>query len=149
MVKKRIRSERGWCSEDSHNLRQSKYEIIPELSGEFPVRLLCESMGIRRNSFCYWKKRLSEPAAKTKMSADSVILFWEYHIKYPSHGYWWLNAKIRPDTGFKVSDTYAHKCCKIAGIKSRSKHYRYKKPDEPHKVYPNLIPAGLKIDGPM
>lgn len=60
-----------------------------------------------------------------------------------------LNAKIHLGTGLKVSDPYARKCCKIAGIKSRSKHYRYKKPGEPRKVYPNLILAGLKIDGPM
>lgn len=126
-----------------------EYEIILELSGEFPVSLLCETMGIQRSSFYYWKKRLSDPAAKTKALADTVILFREYHIKYPSHGYRWLNAKIRLDTGLKVSDPYAHKCCKIAGIKSKSKHYRYKKPGEPRKVYPNLMLAGINIDGPM
>ena len=106
-------------------------------------------MGIQRSSFYYWKKRLSDPAPKIKALADNVILFREYHLKYPSHGYRWLSAKIRLDTGLKVSDAYAHKCCKIAGIKSESKHYRYKKPGEPRKVYPNLILAGLKIDGPM
>ncbi len=46
-------------------------------------------------------------------------------------------------------NAYAHKCCKTAGIKSRPKHYRYKKPGEPRKVYPNLILAGLKINGPV
>ena len=106
-------------------------------------------MGIRRSSFYYWKKRLCDPAPKTKALADNVILFREYHLKYPSHGYRWLNAKIRLDTGLNISNAYAHKCCKIAGIKSKSKHYRYKKPGEPRKVYPNLILAGLKIDGPM
>ena len=111
--------------------------------------LLCETMGIQRSSFYHWKKRLTSPAPKTKALADSILLFWEYHRKYPSHGYRWLNAKIRLDTGLKVSDPYAYKCCKIAGIKSRSKHYRYKKPGEPRKVYPNLILAGMDIDGPM
>ena len=106
-------------------------------------------MGIRRSSFYYWKKRLCDPAPKTKALADNVFLFREYHLKYPSHGYRWLSAKIRLDTGLNVSNAYAHKCCKIAGIKSKSKHYRYKKPGEPRKVYPNLILAGLKIDGPM
>lgn len=61
----------------------------------------------------------------------------------------WLNAKIKLALGLKISDPYAHKCCKLAGIKSKSKHYRYKKPGEPRKVYPNLILAGLEIDGPM
>ena len=106
-------------------------------------------MGIQRSSFYYWKKRLADPAPKTKALADNITLFQEYHIKYPSHGYRWLNAKIKLDTGLHVSDLYAHKCCKLAGIKSRSKHYRYKKPGEPRKVYPNLILAGIDIDGPM
>ena len=106
-------------------------------------------MGIQRSSFYYWKKRPADPAPKAKALADNTTLFREYHIKYPSHGYRWLNAKIKLDTGLHVSDLYAHKCCKLAGIKSRSKHYRYKKPGEPRKIYPNLIPAGTGIDGPM
>lgn len=126
-----------------------EYEVILELSGEFPVRLLCEAMGIQRSSFYYWKKHLAAPSARTKALADNVNLFREYHLKYPSHGYRWLNAKIKLDTGINVSDPYAHKCCKIAGIKSKSKHYWYKKPGEPHKIYPNLILAGISIDGPM
>lgn len=74
MIKKRIRSDSGWCSEDSHYLRQPEYEIILELSGEFPVRLLCASMGIRRNSFYHWKKRLCDPALKTEMPADNAAM---------------------------------------------------------------------------
>ena len=77
------------------------------------------------------------------------MLFKEYHAKYPSHGYRWLNAKMRLDTGLIVSDQYAHKCCKTAGIKSKSKHYRYKKPGDPFKVYPNLLMTGLNVDGPL
>ena len=77
------------------------------------------------------------------------MLFKEYHTKYPSHGYRWLNAKIRLDTGLVLSDQYAHKCCKTAGIVSKSKHYRYKKPGDPFKIYPNLIAPGLNIDGPL
>jgi len=73
----------------------------------------------------------------------------EYHTKYPSHGYRWLNAKIRLDTGIAVSDSYAHKCCKLAGIKSKAKHYKYKKPGAPGKVFPNLLSAEVQIDGPM
>ena len=48
-----------------------------------------------------------------------------------------------------MSDQYAHKCCKLAGIKSKTKHYRYKKPGEAGRVFPNLISAGLNIDGPL
>ena len=120
-----------------------------ELSGEFPVKLLCKYMGINRSSFYYWKKRLNNPSSRTRNLIDNIQLFEEYHLKYPSHGYRWLNAKIRKDMGLVMSDQYAHKCCKLAGIKSKTKHYKYRKPGEPGRVFPNLISAGLNIDGPL
>ncbi|PWL77386.1 MAG: IS3 family transposase [Prevotellaceae bacterium] len=123
--------------------------MILELSGEFTVKDLCACMEISRSSFYYWKKRLSHPAGRTKALIDNILLFKEYHERYPSHGYRWLNAKIRLDTGVTVSDVYAHKCCKIAGIKSKSKHYKYKRPGPPFKVYPNLLLSELNITGPM
>lgn len=70
-------------------------------------------------------------------------------MRYPSHGYRWLNAKIRLDTGLVLSAAYAHKCCKIAGIKSEAKHYKYKKPDDPGRVFPNLFMTELRIDKPL
>lgn len=120
-----------------------------ELSGEFPVKLLCETMGILRSSFYSWKKHLSDPSDRAKKLVSNILLFQEYHLRYPSHGYRWLNAKIRLDTGLILSDPYAHKCCKIAGIKSSAKHYRYKKPGDPTHVFPNLLLSEIQIDGPL
>ena len=123
--------------------------MILELSGKFPVNLLCAEMDINRSSFYYWKDHLTKPAPRTKVLVNAIRLFQEYHIKYPSHGYRWLNAKIRLDTGLVLSDPYAHKCCKIAGIKSEAKHYKYKKPGDPYRIYPNLLTAELVIAGPL
>ena len=120
-----------------------------ELSGDFPIATLCRLMNVNRSSFYKWKKRLEHPSKRLLSFVSDIALFKEYHEKYPSHGYRWLNAKIRLDTGLKVSDQYAHKCCKTAGILSKSKHYRYKKPGDPFKVYPNLLAAGLNITGPL
>ncbi len=120
-----------------------------ELSGEFPVKLLCDTMGIQRSSFYNWKKHLSNPSGRAKNLVSNILLFQEYHLKYPSHGYRWLNAKIRLDTGLMLSDPYAHKCCKTVGIKSKSKHYSYRKPGDPYRVYPNLLLTEMQIDGPM
>ena len=120
-----------------------------ELSGEFPVKLLCDTMSIQRSSFYSWKKHLSDPSDRTRNLVSNILLFQEYHLKYPSHGYRWLNAKIRLDTGLMLSDPYAHKCCKTVGIKSKSKHYSYRKPGDPYRVYPNLLLSEMQIDGPM
>ena len=100
------------------------------------MKLLCETMGILRSSFYSWKKRLSCPSERTKSFVSNILVFQEYHLKYPSHGYRCLNAKIRLDTGLALSNPYAHKCCKIAGIKSKSKHYKYKKPGDPYRIFP-------------
>ncbi|MBO5638296.1 MAG: IS3 family transposase [Oscillospiraceae bacterium] len=120
-----------------------------ELSGDFPVKLLCEKIGIQRSSFYNWKHSVSDPPERTRNLVKNIVLFQTYHEKYPSHGYRWLNAKIKLDKGLVFSDPYAHKCCKIAGIKSVSKHYKYKKQGDPFKTYPNLLLSGLNIDGPM
>jgi len=115
----------------------------------FPIKLLCDIMGIQRSSFYNWKAHLSNPSERTKALVASIMLFHEYHLKYASHGYHWLNAKIRLDTGRIVSDPYAHKCCKAIDIKSHAKHYRYKKPGDPYRVFPNLLMTGMTISGPL
>ena len=120
-----------------------------ELSSQFPVKKLCEIMDANRSGFYKWKKRLEHPSERLKTFVSNIMLFKEYHARYPSHGYRWLNAKIRLDTGLILSDQHAHKCCKTAGIVSVSKHYRYKKPGDPFKVYPNLLMTGISLDGPL
>ena len=120
-----------------------------EMSGQFPVQHLCRVLDVNRSGFYKWKKRLEHPSDRLKSIVSNVMLFKEYHSKYPSHGYRWLNAKIRLDTGLKVSDQYAHKICKTAGIVSVSKHYRYKKPGisvivpEEKITYFNKIDIGI------
>lgn len=123
--------------------------MILELSAIFPINALCSSMGINRSSYYYWLKKLQNPSARTRSFISNILLFKEYHERFPSHGYRWLNAKIRLDTGLIISDVTAHRCCKTAGIKSKAKHYKYKRPGPPFKVYPNLLLSELSVNGPL
>lgn len=91
---------------------------------------------------------LGNPSARARTLVENLQLFREFHSKYPSHGYRWLNAKIRLDKGLAMSGPYARKCRMMAGIKSESKHYRYRKPGG-GRIYPNLLLSGLQIDGPL
>lgn len=120
-----------------------------ELSEYFSVNKLCKLMSVSRSGFYKYRKRINNPSERTRTLIANVILFKEYHERYPSHGYRWLNAKIFLDTGQILSDPYAYKCCKIAGIKSASKHYRYRKPGNPYRLFPNLLMADMDITGPM
>lgn len=118
-----------------------------ELSGEFPVRTFrgvsgetaLRNHGTQRSSFYSWKMQLSNPSNRTKNFVSNVRLFHKFHLRFPSHGHRWLNAKIRLDTGLLLSDPYAHKCCKTADIKSKVRHYKYKKPSDLYRVFPNLL----------
>ena len=65
-----------------------------EMSSQFPVKHLCDVLDINRSGFYKWKKRLEKLSDKLKTLVSNLILFKEYHSKYPSHGYRWLNAKI-------------------------------------------------------
>ena len=120
-----------------------------ELSARWPIKALCEAMSISRSGYYKWKARIANPCPRVKKRMGDIVLFEKYHAKYPSHGYRWLNAKIRLDEGKVMSDQYAHRCCKFAGIKSKSKHYAYKKAGEAKRIYPNAVMASMKIDGPL
>ena len=83
-----------------------------------------------------------------KRNAD-IALFKEYHNKYPTHGYRWLNAKIKLDLGIIYSDNYVQRCCKFAGIRSISRRYKYSKPGQKYKIYPNLLLADIAVNKPF
>ena len=106
-------------------------------------------MNVSRSGFYSWKGRLRKQAPRTRRFLSNIRLFCEYHKKYPSHGYRWLNAKIRLDLGLKISDQHAYKCCSTAGIRSVSRHYKYRKPGNPYRLYPNLLMSELNINGPL
>lgn len=146
---KRLLSERKWCGEEVSSYRQREYQVILELSGDFPVNLLCEKMEIQRSGFYNWKHTLAHPAERTKALLSNLALFEEYHLRYPFYRYRWLNAKIRLDIGTIMSDPYTHKCCKTLGVKIEAKHYKYKKPGNPFKIYPNLLMTEMQIDRPL
>jgi len=121
-----------------------------ELSQHFSIDKLCNIMSVSRSGFYKWRKRMNNPSQRTLNFVSDVLLFKEYHEKYPSHGYRWLNAKIRLDIGQVMSDPYAYKCCRTLDIKSESKHYyRYKKEGNSNRVYPNLLLADMNITGPL
>ena len=129
-----------------HGYRWSKqidYSIILEFSELYPVKTICDVMGIKRDGFYKYVKRLSSgPSPQNALRAFRMHLFKEYHEKYKTHGYRWINAKIKLDKpDFKCSNNTAHKICKHLGIISKSKHekQKYRKPREDSKNYSNLI----------
>lgn len=119
--------------------------MILELSSKYSVLSLCKEMNINRSGFYKWLKRRGNPSIREINRNEACKVFEDYHNHFPSHGYRWLNAKIKLDLGVVYSDNYSHKICKYLGIKSNSKHVkRYgKKVNREIKNFPNYILAEL------
>ncbi len=88
-------------------------------------------------------------SSKKLQRNKDIELFKQYHLMYPTHGYRWLNAKIKLDLGLIMSDNYAQCCCSFAGIRSISKRCKYSKTGQKYKTYPNLLLADLAINQPF
>lgn len=108
-------------------------------------------MLINRSGFYKWLDRQSNPSIREINRNQACSIFEQYHLRFPSHGYRWLNAKIKLDLGVVYSDNFAHKICKFKNIKSLSKHVkRYgKKQKREMKVFPNLILSSLNPVSPF
>lgn len=111
---------------------------------KYPVKAICDTMDINKSGYYKWLNRQKNfnLSPQKKIRAERMSLFKEYGNKYRTHGYKWLNAKIKLDKeDFKCSDETARQICKFLGIKSISKHekQKYRKPRKDAKNYQNLI----------
>ena len=73
----------------------------------------------------------------------------DIHKKKPSYGYHRINAIIRREIGWIVSDNLVHKVCKILKIKSNAKHYKYKPSGEESIKYKNIILGNWNTSRPF
>ena len=109
------------------------------LSKEFNVKSLCEYMNISRSGYYKWLKNKD---ILNKYEIDRLELkklIEDIHHRKPSYGYRRINSKILRETGWIVSDNLVYKVCKALKIKSKAKHYKYKKNGEESVKYPNII----------
>ena len=101
-------------------------------------------MSVSRSGYYKWKYRQDYPTEKMLSRQSDINLIKEIHEKHPSHGYRWINAYARLHYGIVWSDHHVHLCCKYEGIRSNGKHYQWKKPDEEHEKFNNLVWNGWK-----
>ena len=96
-------------------------------------------MNVNRSGYYKWRNRkgnLNRYEKDRKILSELII---EEHQKHKSYGYHRIAAAIRNSTGWIISDNLVHKCCKELNIKSKVKHYKYRKSGEEHVLYPNVV----------
>ena len=100
------------------------------LSKEYSVKSLCDVMNISRSGYYKWLKTKDILNQYELNRRDLGELIKNVHKRKPSYGYHRIRKIIVDETGWFVSANLVHKVCKILGIKSKAKHYKYKKPGE-------------------
>ncbi len=106
-------------------------------------------MNISRSGYYKWLNTKDKLNRYEINRLDLEKLIMEIHNIKPSYGYRRINALILRETGWKVSDNLVHKVCKVNGIKSKAKHYNFKKPGEESIKYENLIKGNWKTTRPF
>ena len=116
---------------------------------KYPVDFLCKLMGINRSGYYKWKARQGK---LNRYEQDRILLtqlLQEEHKLHPSLGYHRLARNIFQNTGWVFSDNLAHKCCKVAGIRSKARKCRYKPPGEESIKYENLVKGRWNANAPL
>lgn len=96
-------------------------------------------MKVSRSGYYKWLKNKENLNNYELNRKDLGILIKGIHTRKPSYGYHRINAIIRRETGWIVSDNLVHKVCKLLNIKSKARHYKYKKSGEESIKYSNQI----------
>lgn len=101
-------------------------------------------MSVNRAGYYKWLNRQSKPSERMLQRESDISLIRDIHQKHPSHGYRWIKAYLEHKLGVIMSYNHVHLCCKYAGIISQGNHYKYVKPGEEKKNYPNLVMSSWK-----
>ena len=114
------------------------------MSKNYDIKLLCNLLDVSRSGYYKWKYRKKNPSDKELSRQFDLNLIKEVHEKHKAHGYRWINAVLRNKYGIIFTNNYVHRLCKYADIKYQGKHYQWKKPDEEHEKFKNLVWNGWK-----
>ena len=106
-------------------------------------------MNVSRSGYYKWLKNKNTLNNYELNRKDLGELIKKIHKRKPSYGYHRIRKRILEETGWYVSDNLVHKVCKLLKIKSKAKHYKYKKTGEESIKYKNLIGGNWKASRPF
>lgn len=123
--------------------------MIEALKGRYPVSFLCRIMGVNRSGYYKWLSRQGTPNRYEKDRILLIALLQKANAEHPSYGYHRLARDVFNRMGWVFSDNLAHKCCKLAGIHSKARKYKYQPPGDEHITFPNLVCGQWNASRPL
>ena len=107
-------------------------------SGSYPVKDLCELMGVSRSGYYKHLRLEKEGNLHSEKLRYAIALVSETHRRHPSHGYRWVAAFIRRNTDYSFSDGLIYKAFRYLGITSETKHKKRSTPRKVKDKYPHF-----------
>ena len=101
-------------------------------------------MSVSKSGYYKWQHRKKYPTFKDTSRQSAINLIKEVHNTYPSHGYRWIRQFIEDLYSISFTASYVHRICKYESIRSKGKHYQWRKPGEEQYKFNNLIWGGWK-----
>ena len=105
-------------------------------------------MSINRSGYYKWLARKDVPNRYEQDRKILTELLLEQHNKHKTKGYHYLANLVRNETGWIFSDNLVHKCCKLAGIRSKTKRGR-KIAGRENIKFPNIIKGNWNVTKPL
>ena len=104
---------------------------------------------MNRSGYYKWRQRQGKMNRYERDRVELTRLLQAAHEKHPSHGYHRLAHDVFLKTGWVFSHNLAHKCCKAAGIRSKARKGRYKRPGEESILFPNQVRGHWNAAAPL
>ena len=105
-------------------------------------------MSVNRSGYYKWvsrKGKLNRYEQDRKILTELLL---EEHNKHKTKGYHYLAKLVRNQTGWMFSDNLAHKCCKFAGIRSKTNRGR-KIAGRENVKFPNTVKGNWNVTKPL
>ena len=83
-----------WTDPNS-TFRSDEFDIIRQLSRRYPVKDLCELMGVSRAGYYNHLHLREKGELRSEKLRYAIALVSDTHESHPSHGYRWIAAFIR------------------------------------------------------
>ena len=106
-------------------------------------------MDVNRSGYYKWRARQGTKNRYEQDRIDLTRLLCEEHSAHPSFGYHRLANEVFRKTGWLFSHNLAHKCCKCAGIRSKARKPKYRKPGEESIRFENKIKGRWNAAEPL
>ena len=119
------------------------------MRAKYPVNFLCWLMSVNRSGYYKWRQRRGTQNRYERIRSELTQLLKAAHKKYPSHGYHRLALDVCLKTDWVFSHNLAHKCCKAAGIRSKARKRRYKRPGEESVLFANEVRGRWNATQPL